>query len=119
VLLVCAASDPTHGGACPISRRAFKRDVEYLAPDDLARYRDELLSLKLATWRYKQDPAARLHLGFMIDDHERSVAVDAPRDMVDLYGYTSLAVATLQIQAREIAELKREVARLKRNAARR
>jgi hypothetical protein len=54
--------------------------------------------MRLATWRYKQDPSKE-RLGFIIDDNERSVAVDGRRDMVDLYGYTSLAVAAIQNQA--------------------
>jgi hypothetical protein len=66
------------------------------------------MRMKLATWRYKAEPA-RERLGFILDDHEASVAVDAPRDMVDLYGYTSLAVATLQLQAREIETLRAEL----------
>jgi hypothetical protein len=40
--------------------------------------------------------------------------VDASRGRIDLYAYTSMAVAALQQQAREIAALRREVARLKR-----
>jgi hypothetical protein len=117
-LVVCASSDPTmRVGGCPISRRRFKDDVHYLAPEELARYRDELLAMKLATWRYKHDPA-RQRLGFMIDDDEGSVAVDAERDVVDLYGYASLAVATIQLQARQIAALEREVAAMKEALAR-
>ena len=27
--LVCAATDPRHGGACPVSRAAYKRDIQY------------------------------------------------------------------------------------------
>jgi hypothetical protein len=112
-LLVCASSDPRmQPPGCPISRRRFKSNVHYLAPAELARYRDQLLAMKLATWRYKQDPA-RERLGFMIDDNEQSVAVDLDRDLVDLYGYASLAVATVQLQAQEIEALKREVAEIK------
>jgi hypothetical protein len=113
-LLTCARKDPKEQlGGCPISRRSYKRDIHYLAPAELARYQDELLGLKLATWRYRDAPA-RTRLGFIIDDHERSVAVEATGDRIDLYGYTSLAVATLQRQARQIAALEREVATLRR-----
>ncbi|HET6283515.1 MAG TPA: hypothetical protein VFH73_21340 [Polyangia bacterium] len=98
---------PERGG-CPISRRSTKRDIHYLSTDELRRYHDELLEMKLATWRYKNEPA-RERLGFILDDKEGSVAVDAPRDMVDLYGYTSLAVATLQLQARELETLRAEL----------
>jgi hypothetical protein len=120
--LVCAASDPTSGaGGCPRSRRALKRDIHYLTPEELGRYHDELLKLKLATWRYRQDPA-RERLGFIIDDLDArtgEVAVDAGGELVDLYGYASLAVATLQDQAREIAQLRKELEDLKRQLARR
>jgi hypothetical protein len=117
-LLVCATSDPTMApGGCPRSRRDTKRDVHYLAPDELRRYHDELLEMKLATWRYKHDPG-RERLGFIIDDLEgktsRTVAVEQAGNMVDLYGYTSLAVATLQEQARELRALRAELAALRR-----
>lgn len=69
--------------------------------------------MKLATWTYKTDPTHE-RFGFIIDDNEKSVAVDASRDMVDLYGYTSLAVATVQLQARELAALRKEVQALRR-----
>lgn len=112
-LVVCASSDPREApGGCPISRLSYKQDVHYLAPEELARYQAELLELELATWRYKHDPA-KLRLGFILDDHETSVAADPARDQVDLYGYTSLAVAALQAQARQIAALERELATLR------
>jgi hypothetical protein len=114
-VLICARRDPKTAlvGGCPISRRSYKRDIHYLGAKELAPYERELLDLKLATWRYKHDPA-RLRLGFIIDDKGSSVAVEGTGDRVDLYGYASLAVATLQRQARQIAALEREVARLRR-----
>jgi hypothetical protein len=124
-LLLCARSDPKAPG-CPISRRAAKQDIEYLSDQDLASYRDALLGLKLATYRYKAAGGAsqaRRHLGFMIDDvapqgGRAGVCIDPERDMVDLYGYTSLAVAAIQAQAREIAALRSEVTNLKAQVAR-
>src|SRR5206468_5455331 len=86
-LLVCATSDPTHGGFCPISRRRYKDDVRYLGADDVRRVHDELMRFPLATYRYKEADS-RTHLGFVIEDVEPSPSVDASRDMVDLYGYT-------------------------------
>jgi hypothetical protein len=111
-LLQCATSDPTHGGVCPISRKRFKEDIVYLDQAGLDRVYGELMKLPLATWRYKGTTPRRL--GFLIDDAEQAPAVDPERDMVDLYGYTSMAVAALKVQAREIAELRREIAKLKR-----
>jgi hypothetical protein len=113
-VLTCAESDPTAApGGCPISRRKYKRDIHYLDDAELARYREELVQMRLATWRYRHN-AEHEHLGFIIDDNENSVAVDASGEIVDLYGYTSLAVATIQLQARQIERLERDVAELKK-----
>lgn len=110
--VTCATSDPQQApGGCPISRRRYKRDIRYLDNAELGQYRDELLRMKLATWRYKH-AAERERLGFIIDDNESSVAVDPQGDVVDLYGYTSLAVATIQLQAQQIEQLRREILEL-------
>jgi hypothetical protein len=116
-LLLCATSDPTHGGMCPISRRKYKTDIHYLDAAERARVREQLLAIPLATWRYKDAPE-RARLGFILEDVEPSPGVDGARDQVDLYGYASMAVAALQEQARQIDELKREVAQLKRRLRR-
>jgi hypothetical protein len=101
------------GNDCPISRRAAKRDIAYLDRADLDSYRQELLELRLATYRYRNDAQGRSRLGFIIEDVEPSVTVDSERGVVDLYAYTSMAIATLQSQAKEIAELRKEVAALR------
>ena len=112
-LLLCATSDPTHGGMCPISRRAYKENIHYLNDADVERLHEELMRFRLATYQYKGAPSER-HLGFVIEDIEPSAAVDSGRNMVDLYGYTSMTVAALQSQAREIKVLKKEVVKLRR-----
>jgi len=114
-LLLCSRKDPREGGsACPISRASYKKDIHFLTGDELEAYRDELLALPLATYRYRQAPPdSRLHLGFRIDGHESLACVEPERDQVDLYGYASMAVAALKVQAREIDELKKEVADLR------
>jgi hypothetical protein len=100
---------------CPISRRAAKRDIRYLDADDRRHLADQVLSLRLATYRYREPlPSAASHLGFVIDDvagPSPSIASDG--DHVDLYGYTSMAVAAIQQQAAEIAALRAEVASLR------
>jgi hypothetical protein len=111
-LLECARTDPTRGGLCPISRRRDKQDVDYLDAAGLKRLHDELMKFPLATYRYRAAPS-RTHLGFVMEDVEPSASVDPARDMVDLYGYTSMAVAALQTQAREIETLRREVKALR------
>ncbi|MFO0577829.1 MAG: hypothetical protein U1A78_27800 [Polyangia bacterium] len=109
----CATADPTmQPGGCPISRQKYKTDIAYL--DDTARQRfaDELHKIRLATYRYKAGGPTRL--GFLIEDHEPSVSIDAERDMVDLYSYTSLAVAALQVQEQQIRALREELAELRK-----
>ena len=116
-LLLCAQSDPKQGG-CPISRMRFKKDIRYLSAADRAALRDQLLSLPLATFRYRGAPVgSRLHLGFMIDGHESLACVNG--DTVDLYSYASMAVAALQSQEKEIAQLRDELRQLRKEIRRR
>lgn len=106
--------------ACPISTARAKREIAYVDREATERLHDELMSTRLATYRYKS-PAPEgtggtdaRHLGFIIEDMpEGSAAVLGSRDRVDLYGYTSMAVASLQHQQREIDGLKAELARLR------
>lgn len=112
-LLLCAARDPTLAG-CPISRRDAKRDVRYLTPEDLEALARQLRALRLASYRYRDaGPSSPLRLGFVIDDGPPPACLDAAGERVDLYGYASLAVATLQAQARQIEALERELATLR------
>ena len=71
------------------------------------------LATRLATYEYKSQDHSR-HLGFIIEDDPSSPAVLRGQDRVDLYGYASMAVATLQVQEREIVQLRREVEDLRR-----
>jgi len=112
--LVCASSDPTNGGLCPISRREHKADIEYLDEAGREAFAREIEAVRLATYRYKQDPAARTHLGFIMEDVEPSVSANSARGVVDLYGYMSMAVAALQEQRGEIDALKRDLKKLRR-----
>jgi hypothetical protein len=101
---------------CPISRRTAKEKIKYLREADVQRLRDELMKFRLATYEYSGQASPERHLGFIIDDVEPSAAVDPGRDMVDLYGYLSMAVAALQAQSREIEVLKKEIAMLQHHA---
>jgi hypothetical protein len=73
---------------------------------------EDVQSIPLVRYRYKDGPE-REHLGFIIEDVEPSPGVDSQRDQVDLYGYTSMAVAAIQEQHREIEALKREIKELR------
>jgi len=70
------------------------------------------LRLRLATYEYKALPSTGRHLGFIIEDSPHNPAVDRDGNLVDLYGYTSLLLATTQAQQRRILELEQKVAEL-------
>jgi hypothetical protein len=116
--LVCDDHDPAAFG-CPVSSRAFKKDVSYLDEARLAELHDETLRMRLATYEYRSpygDPTEK-HLGFIIEDRPQSPAVDRGHDRVDMYGYLSMVVATMQVQEKEIEALRREVADARRQRA--
>jgi hypothetical protein len=98
---------------CPVSTRTKKRDIHYLTDAEMQALADRTLSTRLTTYSYTSgDPSP--HLGFIIEDDPDSPAVMSDRGHVDLYAYSSMTVATLQMQAREIEALRREIEALKR-----
>lgn len=113
--------EPTcmNDGACPISRAKYKKDIAYLTEAEKRRLADDLMHVPLATYRYNSESEAdRAHLGFIIEDVAPSPAVLANGERVDLYGYTSMSVAAVQLQAKEIAALRKELDALKAELAR-
>jgi hypothetical protein len=118
-LLVCTNVDPTTGG-CPISRREAKTNIRYLDDRAVLRLHDEVMRIRLATYKYKAAAeTGKTHLGFIIDDVAPSPAVHPSGNTVDLYGYTSMAVAALQMQARQIEALKSDLEVLREQMKRR
>ena len=117
--LVCAEQDPrAQPGGCPISKRAFKEDIRYLTPDDLNTRQQALRDLRLAEYRYLSDTKGeRRRLGFIIEDGVPKEVLRASEDQVDLYAYTTLAVAAIQSQAKEIERLRAEVEAMKADLA--
>ncbi len=110
--LVCATEDPKAGeGGCPISLRAAKADIRYVDADARAALHDALVRVRLAEYRYAADADGKRHLGFLIDDQPAgSPAVLPSGERVDLYGYTSMAVAALQEQEARLAAQDRRIA---------
>jgi hypothetical protein len=107
----CCGGD---AGACPVSLRDYKRDVKTLDDAALQAVYDQLRAIQLTTYQYKTDPATTPpRLGFIIDDTRSPYPINADGASVNLYGYVSMAVAAIQMQSREIADLRREVARLR------
>ncbi len=113
VELVCATADPKAGeGGCPISLRSAKTEIRYLDGSGAAALHDAVMKVRLADYRYKTEPeGGRHHLGFLIDDQPvGSPAVLPSGERVDLYGYTSMAVAALQVQEARLASQEVEIA---------
>jgi hypothetical protein len=100
-----------------MSSASAKRDIAYVDSEAAERLRLGVMNVRLATYRYKADSEGQ-HLGFIIEDMPPgSPAVLSSRDRVDLYGYTSMAIAAIQQQGREIAALKAEIERLRTRVA--
>lgn len=109
------------GENCPVSTRAAKEDIRYLSSDEIQRLAAATEAMRLASYRYRSPgfgPSGR-HLGFIIEDSPDVPAVSPSQQTVDLYGFTSMLLATTQAQARRLQQLEREVARLKRMGSRR
>ena len=114
-LVICATEDPLASpSGCPRSLAKFKKDIQYLTDSQKADATRWLKETRLATWRYNwEDDAAPGHLGFIIDDQPNSAAVRPDGETVDLYGYTSLAVAALQAQQVELDVLRAEMVQMR------
>lgn len=108
------------GSGCPISRRAFKRDIRPVDDESRQRLYDELRKIELTTYQYNSEPpSSPRRLGFIIDDTKTSYPINPDGNSVDLYGYMSMAVAAIQVQSREIESLKAEILKLRSHAPRR
>lgn len=114
IRLLCTDSDPKgQKGGCPISRKKYKKDIDYLTEEDREKLRENVLQLRLARYHYITESAKqKRHLGFIIEDlpdYTQLPAVTPDGKSVDLYGYISMAISAVQTQAKEIAALKAEV----------
>lgn len=117
-LLQCDYTDPTGGGNCPISLAKHKTGISYLRPAEVEALARDVHDLKLATWVYRADPTGSVRTGFLIDDVPGSPAVAPDGEHVDLYGYTSMAVAAIQAQAAQIERMEKEIAALREEVRR-
>lgn len=103
-----------------VSRREFKKDIDYVSRAQRDELADDALAIPLATYRYKVEPAdGKKHLGFIIDDQpESSPAVQADRTHVDEYGYTTMLLATVQRQQEQIDAMNKKLEALERSRCR-
>jgi hypothetical protein len=95
-----------------------KKEISYLDASTIEAVARSALSLRLATWRYKDATVdAHRYLGIIIEDSPDAPAVDRSRQLVDLYSYASMAIAAAQVQAKMIEQLGAEVERLRNEIA--
>lgn len=102
--------------ACPVSTAKAKTDIVYVDETTRGALHAQTMAVRLATYRYTT-PASdgAPHLGFVIEDMpSSSPAVLRSREQVDLYGFASMAVASLQEHERKIGALEAELGRLRR-----
>lgn len=102
--------------SCPISTAKAKTDIVYVDESARASLHAQTMAVRLATYRYTT-PASdgQPHLGFVIEDMPQgSPAVLRSREQVDLYGFASMAIASLQEHERKLAALEAELARVRR-----
>ena len=94
-----------------VSRREYKKDIDYVSSDERADLARQALEIPLARYRYKTEPETQSkHLGFIIDDQSpSSPAVASDATHVDLYGYASMLLATVQEQQKQIDALQKQV----------
>ena len=112
---LCGTVDPQAAG-CPISSRKYKDDVTYITAAERKQLAGELLQMKLARWQYTlPDQPQGDRVGFIIEDHPDSTAVDG--EHVDLYGLAGLLMATVQEQQARIDALEAQVQELKTECA--
>jgi hypothetical protein len=112
--LRCSDHDPKmQPGGCPISSRRFKTEIAYVSDGERLQISEEVAKLRLARYKYKDDPGGRPHLGFILEDAPDSPAADMQRERVDLYAYLSMVVATLQTQRQQLDSQKQELGLLR------
>ncbi len=114
-VMVCDDHDPKAMG-CPKSSAKFKENIHYLNEGDLVSLHDETLGMRLASYKYRApwaDGSTATHLGFIIEDQPQSLSVERGHDRVDMYGYLSMVVATMQVQDKQIQKLEKELSSLR------
>lgn len=114
------------GGKCKSSAR-FKRDVHYIDANERQALSAAILNTKLSKYYYKDTVAhdKALQLGFIVEDQPAdSIFLTDDKSGVNLYAFTSGAVAAiqqlhqeLQKQTATIQALEKELARTKKDAS--
>jgi hypothetical protein len=99
---------------CGVSSRVFKTDIHYLSDAEEKELQSQLRALRLASYRYKDSlDDGRTHVGYILEDSPDAASSDLARSRVDLYTYSTMAVATLHAQDEKIASLEAQMKELR------
>jgi hypothetical protein len=110
----------TPPNGCPRSSAQVKRDIHYLDAAERQALSERVLKTPLASYRYTEmGSTSPKRLGFIIEDNLGRYSVAPDERHVDLYGYVSELLATVQVQQAQLEALRLEVERLKAVPARR
>ncbi|HUS33176.1 MAG TPA: hypothetical protein VMZ53_31960, partial [Kofleriaceae bacterium] len=93
------------------SSRIYKDDIAYLSEPELDALAAQIADLKLARYRYKDEPGNRL--GFIIEDAPDAPWVSTDHRRVDLYALLASSIAALQQQDARIRQLEQDIASCK------
>lgn len=94
------------------SSRIYKDDIAYLSDGELADLATQVEQLRLARYRYKDEPGKRV--GFIIEDAPDAPWVTADGRRIDLYSLLSASIAAIQQQDARIRQLEHDIQSCKR-----
>lgn len=113
---ICTPNDfPCLWGA--VSTRKAKDDIAYLTDDEIVGLAKQAMAIKLATYKYKNDPSATKKLGYILEDAPKVASSDMSREQVDLYAYASMVLAATQAQEKRLDALEKQVTALKKQCS--
>lgn len=104
------ATGPT-GPTGPTSLAMFKKDIRPVLPVSEEMLAEQVLSIPISTYLYKDGRnGEKRNLGFLIDQvGQDSPAVAGDGAHVDLYGYTTMLLAAVKCQQRQIEQLQKQL----------
>lgn len=111
---------PDIGGQCKSSAR-FKRDIHYVTTEERQQLSYAIFNTKLSKYYYKDGVAhdKSRQLGFIIEDQPAdSIFVTDDKTHVNLYAFTSGAVAAIQQLKDELAQQQETIKQLKQELER-
>lgn len=105
--LICTKETP--GRCMTRSSRDFKKDIHYVTSAELADLAQQIESLKLAQFRYKDQSGGDPRLGFITEDAAGAPFVSSDGRTVDLYSLLSASIAAIQQQDARIRALEKRL----------